>query len=225
MTINEIIIRILIATFCGTLIGYDRARKGRNAGTKTHALVAIGAALAMLVGESLHLREGGTGDPARMASQVISGIGFLGAGTIIVTGDKKIVGLTTAATLWLSAIVGIAAGAGMYVSAAVAMLGWAITFTLVNFLDKNLFKSSTAVTLFLKMQKPATKIGLLEFLKKQKCEVVSLVKVSEDLEKREDEMHYVGNLNLDFNSTKEDLIQKLSKINGIEYVNVLDDDV
>lgn len=224
MTAEEIIIRILIATMCGTIIGYDRARKGRNAGTKTHALVAMGSALAMLVGEYISHKTG-SGDPTRLASQVVSGIGFLGAGAIIVTGEKKIVGLTTAATLWVSAIVGISAGAGMYVGTLASMIGWGTTFTIVNFLDKKIFKNSTAVTLFLKLENPTNKLDLLEFLKMQKCEVVSFKKINEDTnEEKPKEFHYIGNLNLDFSSHKESLKNELLKLEGVKYVNIIDDE-
>lgn len=224
MTAEEIIMRILIATMCGTIIGYDRARKGRNAGTKTHSLVAMGSALAMIVGEYISL-ETGTGDPTRLASQVVSGIGFLGAGAIIVTGEKKIVGLTTAATLWVSAIVGISAGAGMYVATLASMVGWGATFTIVNFLDKKIFKNSTSVTLFLKLEESTNKLDLLEFLKMQKCEVVSFKKINEDKnEEHSKEFHYIGNLNLDFSSHKESLKNELLKLEGVKYVNIIDDE-
>lgn len=225
MTAEEIIIRILIATLCGTIIGYDRARKGRNAGTKTHALVAIGSALAMLVGEYI-TKKTGTGDPTRLASQVVSGIGFLGAGAIIVTGEKKIVGLTTAATLWVSAIVGISAGAGMYVGTLASMIGWGTTFTIVNFMDKKIFKNSTAVTLFLKLEKPTNKLELLEFLKTNNCEVVSFKKVNEDTDEENiKEFHYIGNLNLDFSAHKQTLKEELLAIKGVNYVNIVDDEI
>jgi len=110
----EDLIRILIALVCGGIIGYERESKNRPAGLRTHMLVCIGAALVMVV--SQHLFEQypeGVIDPSRLGAQVVSGIGFLGAGTII--RDRfSVTGLTTAATLWGVACIGLAVGSGYY---------------------------------------------------------------------------------------------------------------
>lgn len=109
----DIILKISLASILGGLIGLEREAINRPAGFRTHILVAIGSALIMLV--SLEMGKHG-GDPARIAAQVISGIGFLGAGTILRTGNN-IEGLTTAASLWLCAGIGIATGSGYYIGA------------------------------------------------------------------------------------------------------------
>jgi putative Mg2+ transporter-C (MgtC) family protein len=103
----SVLLRLIFAAICGILIGLERDLKGRPAGLKTFSLVCIGATLSMVTNEyiSVYL-NGGSGDAARMAAQVISGIGFLGAGTIIVTCMNQIRGLTTAAALWLTAAIG-----------------------------------------------------------------------------------------------------------------------
>lgn len=111
------LLRVLAASVCGGLIGLERELKGRPAGLKTFSLVCIGAALAMVTNEYIARISGGNEDLARMAAQVISGIGFLGAGTIIVTGTNQIRGLTTAAALWVTAALGICIGAGFYTGA------------------------------------------------------------------------------------------------------------
>lgn len=102
-------IKIIFATTCGALIGYDRNRFGKPAGIKTHSLVCLGSCLVMLVG-ILTTKQFGLGDPARIGAQVVSGIGFLGAGTILVTPDNKIQGLTSAAGLWFAACLGLVIG-------------------------------------------------------------------------------------------------------------------
>lgn len=112
----EALIRLFLAAICGGLIGLERELKGRPAGLKTFSIVCLGATLAMLTNEYISNRTG-TGDLARMAAQVISGIGFLGAGTIMVTGRSQITGLTTAASLWVTASIGIAIGSGFYFGA------------------------------------------------------------------------------------------------------------
>ena len=110
----EALIRILIALVCGGIIGYEREHKNRPAGLRTHMMVSIGAALVMVVSQFLFEKYSpGVTDPSRLGAQVISGIGFLGAGTII--RDRfNVTGLTTAATLWVVACIGLAIGSGYY---------------------------------------------------------------------------------------------------------------
>lgn len=125
-SLPTIIIRTLLAIVCAGIIGFDRDYHGAPAGFRTHILVCLGAMLAMTTGQFAHMYIGGA-DPSRIGAQVISGIGFLGAGTIIVTGRRRISGLTTAAGLWASACVGLAIGVGFYEGAIVGTL--AILFT------------------------------------------------------------------------------------------------
>lgn len=98
----SIILRLVLATFLGALIGLERGSHGQPAGLRTFAIVCLGSCLAMITDEYL-VTTYHTGDPARLAAQVISGIGFLGVGTIIVTGKNYVKGLTTAASLWTTA--------------------------------------------------------------------------------------------------------------------------
>lgn len=112
-SVAGILIRLLSAMLVGMLIGIDRGMKRRGAGIKTHTLVCLGSALVMLTSEYIfHNFPDAKADMGRMGAQVISGVGFLGVGTIIVTGRNQIRGLTTAAGLWASACVGLAAGIG-----------------------------------------------------------------------------------------------------------------
>jgi putative Mg2+ transporter-C (MgtC) family protein len=133
MTFNEIVemfrgvnavgvaVRFMLALLCGGIIGLERESKRRSAGFRTHTLVCIGATLTTLVGLFLY-RSGLSTDPTRLGAQVISGMGFLGAGTIIVTSRRQVKGLTTAAGLWTSAIIGLAIGAGYYEAALVGVV-------------------------------------------------------------------------------------------------------
>ena len=121
----DFIIRLCVAGLCGTVIGLDREYRVKDAGFRTHFLVALGSALMMIVsqyGFADILTHTGVGlDPSRIAAQVVSGIGFIGAGTIII--HRQLVrGLTTAASLWATAGIGLAAGAHMYIVAAAATL-------------------------------------------------------------------------------------------------------
>jgi putative Mg2+ transporter-C (MgtC) family protein len=120
-TFTTVIIRMALATiFCG-VIGLERSKHGRSAGMRTHILVGLGASLAALMGYFM-VEIGYASDPARIAAQVIPGIGFLGAGLILVQNKTKIVGLTTAAGLWNSAIIGLACGLGFYEGAIVCFV-------------------------------------------------------------------------------------------------------
>jgi putative Mg2+ transporter-C (MgtC) family protein len=109
--------RLLIAAVCGAFIGYERSARLKNAGIRTHIIVALGAALTMLISKYGFydlLQNPGIGlDPSRIAAQIISGISFIGAGTILVRGDG-VNGLTTAAGVWATAAVGMAIGSGLY---------------------------------------------------------------------------------------------------------------
>lgn len=118
-----VIMQLLVATICGGLIGYQREASERPAGFRTHVLVCVGSAIYMLVSVAV---AGDRFDPARIAAQVASGIGFLGAGTIIKQGSI-VRGLTTAASLWAVAGVGLAAGYGGK-ALAIALIGTIVVF-------------------------------------------------------------------------------------------------
>ena len=105
-------IRLAAAVICGGFIGIERERKRRPAGFRTHILICLGAAMATLTSQYIALEMGVHTDMARLGAQVIAGIGFIGAGTIIVTKRRQVKGLTTAAGLWTAAIVGLCCGAG-----------------------------------------------------------------------------------------------------------------
>lgn len=113
----EYLLRLLIAALCGLAIGYEREIKMKDAGIKTHFIVAVGSALVMIISKYGFQDQVGliniSIDPTRIASQVISGVGFIGAGLIFIK-EKSIVGLTTAAGIWTTAGIGLAIGSGLY---------------------------------------------------------------------------------------------------------------
>lgn len=119
-------VRIALAVALGTLVGYEREHEGKPAGMRTHGMVALGAALFTVV--SIH-GFGGGGDPARIAAQIVTGVGFLGAGAILHQ-RGSIRGLTTAASLWVTAAIGTTVGAGMY---AISIETSALVFLLLRF--------------------------------------------------------------------------------------------
>ena len=112
-------LRLLMAAACGGVLGIERTRRGRAAGMRTYALVCAGSALVMMTSQFINEAFRVSTDPGRMGAQVVSGIGFLCAGTILLTGHHKVMGLTTAAALWASACIGLAIGVGFYAGALV----------------------------------------------------------------------------------------------------------
>ena len=112
----EMVLRLLLATALGAVIGFQRERAGKPAGVRTYSLICIGSAL-FTIASALDFLGG---DPSRIAAGIVAGIGFIGAGTIMRRGEGILEGLTTAATIWVVAGIGLAAGAGMYVIAPVA---------------------------------------------------------------------------------------------------------
>lgn len=134
--------KLLLSMALGAFVGLERRHKGQIAGMRTFALISMGATLAMLVSVYIPQRffdSTANGDPGRIAAQVISGIGFLGAGAIIqMKGSVR--GLTTAASMWMTASIGLAVGAGMYVVAASAAVLIILVLTLLEMAEKRLFR-------------------------------------------------------------------------------------
>ena len=128
-------LRLVLALLCGGLVGMERGRHGRAAGLRTHGLVCLGAALAAQVGLFASEILNYSSDPLRVGAQVISGIGFLGVGTILIKGRFQVTGLTTAAGLWATAAIGLACGIGYYEGALVGTFLALITITLLSHLE------------------------------------------------------------------------------------------
>ena len=159
----EVLVRILVATFCGGVIGIERGKKNRPAGFRTYILVCMGACLAMLLGEYFacmyslwngQITSMINSDVARVGAQVINGIGFLGAGTIIITGNQQVKGMTTAAGLWASACMGLAIGAGFYEGALIGCLLIIITTAIFSKLEAFILLRSRNVNLYIEFEKP-----------------------------------------------------------------------
>ncbi len=158
------LLRLGVAMFCGGVIGLERGRKRRPAGFRTHMLVCIGAALAMLISQYLsmmvtshwhelvHFDGQINTDASRLGAQVINGIGFLGAGTIIVTGRQEVKGLTTAAGLWASACMGLAIGAGFVEGAFFGCILISLTIIVFSRLERIIVSRARNINLFLEFE-------------------------------------------------------------------------
>jgi len=150
--LNEVsvIVRFVVAMILGGVIGIERETKRRPAGFRTYVIVCLGSALIMMTNQYLHLAEG-TPDSSRIASQVVSGIGFLGAGTILVTKNNQVKGLTTAAGLWAAAALGLAVGCGFYTGAIVGFLAILCSVQVLHVIDGKIYRNSRILTVYLEL--------------------------------------------------------------------------
>ena len=162
LNVYSMMLRIVLALIMGGIIGYGREKKGRPAGFRTYMLVSMGAALtvilsqyldAMLLGDWASQAEkfGIRTDASRFAAQVINGVGFLGAGTVIVTGRQEVKGLTTAAGLWASACMGIAIGAGFYECMIIAVVLIQFSLRLLPNIEEFIISRSRNMTINIEM--------------------------------------------------------------------------
>ena len=146
--IYSTLFRLTLAVICGGLIGLERVKKRRPAGFRTYMLVCLGSALTMIISQYL-AKNGQTTDVSRLGAQVINGVGFLGAGTIIVTGRQQVKGLTTAAGLWASACMGLAIGAGFYFGALIGSLLIILTISLLAMLEARIMSTARNMNIYI----------------------------------------------------------------------------
>ena len=171
---SELLLRIAIACVLGILIGNERKNRNKSAGVRTHAIVAMGSALRMVVSKYgfVDIMDYGKFDGARIAAQVVSGVGFLGAGIIFVR-NNLVSGLTTSAGIWATAGVGLAMGAGLYVigiaSALMIILMQGITHKIAHFAD---VASGGTIWMTIAQEEGAVK-KMEDFLEKRKVEIAS----------------------------------------------------
>ena len=160
----SVLLRLTLALIFGGVIGMERGRQGRAAGMRTHILVCLGAALTALIGH-FAITLGFDTDPMRIGAQVISGIGFLGVGTILLKGRFQITGLTTAAGLWCAAAIGLALGLGFYEGAIIVFVFVIISVTILHNVEYRVFNRSTRFGIYVEIRSGEDIIRAIEFLK------------------------------------------------------------
>lgn len=163
LTPLSVFLRLLLAVICGGIIGIERGRKHRPAGLRTHMLVCLGSALAMITNQYI-VGMYQVADPARLGAQVISGIGFLGAGTIIVTRHQQVIGLTTAAGLWASACMGLAIGIGFFEGALMGCAFIIFIILVMHKLDNRVALHSRVMELYVEMEESFSLRALLAYM-------------------------------------------------------------
>ena len=195
------LLRLLLAVLLGGIIGFERAERGREAGLRTHIMVCLGACLVKSLGMST--------DVTRLGAQVISGIGFLGVGCII-TGGDKIKGLTTAAGLWVTACIGLAAGIGYYVIATATTVIMILVMLLITPLSQRILASKSKVTLSVKASSGAAFGSVYAFLQNKIITMTSIEK-----NETTGAVKFVAVLTPMKDDEKNDLMRNLYTIDGV----------
>ena len=177
ITEQEIVIRLAIASLLGMIVGFERERQNQPAGLRTHTILAIGSCLAMTISINLAMQFTPlvpNGDPARLAAQVVSGIGFLGAGAILRYGTS-VKGLTTATSLWTTAMVGLAIGAGHFFSGIATTVMLLVILVLLNVIEKKWIRGFETISVSVTaIDNPSLAEELVNMFKKLKKKVLSI---------------------------------------------------
>lgn len=211
--------RLIIATFLGSLIGWERISKRHNAGIRTFALVSLGAAVSTALNIKLGYIPGLEADVSRIPAGVISGIGFLGAGSILVTGRNQIKGLTTAASLWVCAAMGMVIGAGYLLVGTVCFALIIIANRVLQNLSVSVEEHSRYISIYLEVEKLKGVVKLRKYISETGYELVSMNKTKEKTLLDSDVALTVV---LDMKSTTEHQ-NVLDAFNNLDYVNYLEE--
>lgn len=173
LTLAAIVFRIFFALCVGGVLGIERGLRNRPAGFMTYMLVTIGSTIFMLTNQYIQQMEPNV-DMTRFGAQVISGIGFLGAGTIIVTRQNEVRGLTTAAGLWVAAALGLAIGAGFYEGAVVGTSFVAFALVVLKKFDRYIKRHSKNMEIYIEYNAAFSLRALTDFIKKEGCEATEM---------------------------------------------------
>ncbi len=221
ISFSSIMFRILLAIVFSFAIGIERSTKNHSAGVRTYILVTLGSTIAMLTNQFI-FETFDSGDASRLGAQVISGIGFLGAGTIIVTSRSQIRGLTTAAGLWASACMGLAIGIGFYTLAIIAVVAIILVFTILQGFESYLKDISKSFTIHIELNETKDLKELLNFIRKANI-VIQRVEANQAYLESGLAVYtmYLYNKNKGFRNMRH--IPILSSIRDLEYVNYVEE--
>ena len=215
----EIFLRLALAFMSGFIIGLERESHKQPAGMRTHALICGVSALLMIISMTMPFVSDKAGDPGRIAAQVVSGIGFLGAGTIIFNGYHQIKGLTTAAGLWVSACIGLCVGAGFITGAVLVGIAILCILYLLGKIESTYFSTSRRIQIMIVFNKA---IDMAEFFDKMKCYGDYKIMDFDTFHNSGDEgfLIYI----MVKTQPKEErlkLISNIKKISGVQYVEII----
>ena len=212
--------KMLLAMVCGGIIGIERESKRRPAGFRTHILICLGAAMTTLTSQYLLLERGYYTDIGRLGAQVIAGVGFIGAGTIIVTTKQRVRGLTTAAGLWTAAIVGLTLGAGFFEAGLLATFLILMAETVFSRLEEWMLRRSPVLHLFMEYTDQDCLDHILGSFRESGIKVMNM----QITRHTRDELHnacVIFELRLNKNCTAEQLLHTLTDTPGVRSVQDL----
>lgn len=217
LNVISITLRLLMAVICGGLIGLERGTKGQAAGCRTHMLVCIGSASVIMTSIYAMNKFNSSVDPTRIGAQVVSGIGFLGAGTILVTSKNQVKGLTTAAGLWASACMGLAIGMGFY---ELAIIGNALIFAIiavVNKFDRKVYGISRIMNVYIEFQHLDVLREVICFLREKEYKILNIQILKNKTMDKSRSAAIIG-LKTKEKSEHSDVLAEFWEVKGIEYV-------
>lgn len=219
LSMLSVVIRILVAIVFSGIIGLERGLKNRAAGFRTYMLVSLGSCVIMMTNQYIY-QATGVGDPVRMGAQVVSGIGFLGAGTIIVTKRNQIKGLTTAAGLWSSACIGLAIGIGFYEVAVVGAIAIYLSLTLLHSWEDFMRRNTKVLTIYAEL-KPGLNLG--EFLRQaREAElIISNTQLEHEHISSDIGVCFLATVKSDTKMKRVELLEKLQGLSSLEYMEEL----
>lgn len=216
--LNEysVAMRIFLAIVIGGIIGLERGIKNQPAGFRTYMLVCLGASLVMMTNQYI-CNVFGNGDPSRLGAQVVSGIGFLGAGTILVTKGTRIRGLTTAAGLWTAACVGLAIGIGFYQGAVLAGITIFLVMTVFQRIDHQLHASSRLFPLYMNFISGEAINRFMDTCNDIDLKVIDM-QMTKDKGNRKGTVVAVCTVKSEVRKKHVEIIEELAKIEGVRSV-------
>ncbi|MCD4752844.1 MAG: MgtC/SapB family protein [Anaerolineaceae bacterium] len=222
LTNSEIIMRIILASLLGSIVGLEREMQNQPAGLRTHIILVTGATLAMALSLNAPFLFTDTplGDPVRIAAQVVSGIGFLGAGAILRYGPQ-IKGLTTATSLWTMAIVGLCVGAGLFFPAVAATALLLIVLTVISLLEENLIQPVITMQIVLKAEDRTGLLGELKKVVSQFSEGSESLLYSVKKNMEEKRINIDITLKTKNSNAFEEIIEEIADIDGVRSFEII----
>lgn len=211
--------RIAAAIVLGGIIGMERGMKNRPAGLRTYMLVCVGACLIMMTNQYI-CQVYGTGDMVRMGAQVVSGIGFLGAGTIVVTKRNQIKGLTTAAGLWAAAAVGLAIGIGFYEGAIAGGGAIFVVLTVMHKWDSRMHRNSRFVEVYVELTAAVNLGAFMRSIRDLDLEIES-IQMEQESALEDGVRSYIMTLKSPGKQNHEELFRRVRSVEGVAYLEGL----
>ena len=216
LTYTGVALRLLTALIMGGVLGLERGMKNRPAGLRTYMLVCVGSCLIMMTNQYI-FQATATGDPTRMSAQVISGIGFLGAGTIVVTQHNQIKGLTTAAGLWACAAAGLALGIGFYEAAIAGGISIFVILTLLQHWDDRMHRKGRMFDIYFELSEGYPLGEFLRAVRDMNLEIFD-IRLESETALSDGSSAYIATVRAPRRVEHTGLLAQMNKVQGVAYL-------